>query len=95
MPGLFDKFAYVPNTAMSNEMVGIDEQFPEFHNRVRFDADTKKGSVLDVIHVMTGSKSGHASQALARLEETHPELCQRFEKTRLNGKVSLIYPPSS
>lgn len=70
------------------QLVGLDEQFPEFHGRVRFDQDTRKGSVLDVIHVMTGQLRRHCCRTLSDLEQNHPELCARFEKLRINGSVS-------
>jgi hypothetical protein len=68
-------------------LIGMDEQFPEFHNRVRFDQQTKKASVLDVITVMTGQKSKHCSMVLARLSNTYPELYESFETIRIDGKV--------
>lgn len=82
---MFTQFAY---STMDQEMVGMDEQFPEFHGRVRFDRETKKGSVLDVIRVMTGQESRHCNMILSRLNENHPELCGRFEKIRVNNSVS-------
>ena len=42
--------------------------------RIRFDRKTKRGSVLDVIMLITKCSSGHASQAFQRLCEHHPEL---------------------
>lgn len=80
-------------SASTNEMIGMDEEFPEFHNRVRFDCETKKGSVIDVIHVMTGQARNCCNVILLRLNDTHPELVQRFEKIRIEKKVcvSLIF----
>ena len=69
------------------EMTSMDSQFPEFHGRVRFDEATKKGSVLDVVQVITGLTSGNSSVVFSRLHETYPELCRKFQKTRINGKV--------
>lgn len=80
---MFTQFAY---TTTNQEMVGMDEQFPEFHGRVRFDRETKKGSVLDVIHVMTGQARHHCSRTLNNVRESHPELTQRFELIRINGR---------
>lgn len=74
------------------EMVGIDEQFPEFHGRVRFDQETRKGSVIDVIHVMTGQRRNHCCRTLNDLKDSHPELCSRFEHIRINGAVSYQIP---
>ena len=88
---MFQEFSYTPDTMPTSvnpaEMVGLDTQFPEFHNRIRFDTDTRKGSVLDVIHVMTGMKSNDCAKTVKRLGETYPELVERFQKTRINGKV--------
>jgi hypothetical protein len=69
------------------QMVGMDEEFPEFHGRVRFDSETRKGSVLDVIHVMTGQERKNCSVILQRLSESHPELIHRFENIQINSKV--------
>lgn len=88
---MFTHFAYNPTPAMAQEIIGIDEQFPEFHNRVRFDADTRKGSVLDVIQVMTGQERKNLNRVLTSIGETHPELVQRFEKIRIGGMVSTLF----
>ena len=75
------------STASSLPLVGINEQFPEFHGRLRFDKETKKASVIDVIKIMTGQPGKGCSMTMKRLQETHPELGARFEKIRINSKV--------
>ena len=42
--------------------------------RIRFDHETKRGSVLDVIMLVTKCSSGHASQVFQRLCKHHPEV---------------------
>ncbi|CAK8996123.1 EsV-1-210/211 paralog [Durusdinium trenchii] len=65
---------------------GLALEFPEFHGKVRFDAATKRGSVLDVIGVVTGYNSSSSSTALRRLSENFGELTERFQSIRINGK---------
>jgi hypothetical protein len=89
---MFQTYAYtttntMPVQAASTDVVGLAQQFPEFHNRVRFDADTKRGSVLDVIQLMTEQLPSNCSRTLRTLEASNPELTNRFQKTRINNRV--------
>jgi hypothetical protein len=87
---MFQEFSYKTTNNMAEarkELVGMDQQFPEFHNRVRFDAATRKGSVLDVIHVMTGQAKRHCCTLLNSLSKAHPELTSRFQKIKIENKV--------
>jgi hypothetical protein len=72
----------------ANVMVSMEDAYPEFYNRVRFDRETRKASVLDVIGVMTSQKGSARSMIFKRLETSHPELYGRFETLAINGKVS-------
>lgn len=69
-------------------MVGISEQFPEFHGRVRFDRETMKGSLRDTVRLM-GFNNKNASRAIKSIEENYPELFARFHHMKINGAVSL------
>ena len=53
---------------------------------IRVDQATQKGSVYDVIHLVCNKPSNYASQVLARVEKTHPELTTEWCKLRINGK---------
>lgn len=41
-------------------------------SNIRFDAETRRGSVLDVIQFITGCGKNNVSRTLARIVETHP-----------------------
>jgi Ni,Fe-hydrogenase III small subunit len=75
-----------------NVMVSMEDAYPEFYNRVRFDRETRKASVLDVIGVMTSQNHRACNVTFLRLGTSHPELHARFEKIQINGKVSLSIP---
>ena len=72
-------------------MTSMSTEFPEFHNKVRFDAETKRGSVLDVIKLMTGMTSNNIDRVFKSMTEKHPELFNQFSRCRINGKVSLFF----
>ncbi|BCU09074.1 hypothetical protein [Sicyoidochytrium minutum DNA virus] len=72
---------------MEGAMVGMSEQFPEFHDRVRFDRETMKGSCLDVIRMM-GIERRNATRFFHAIENNYPELFAKFTKIKINGKVS-------
>jgi hypothetical protein len=61
--------------------------YPEFAGRIRFDEATKKGSVLDVIHVMTGQARKHCNRVLTNLQQNHPEVVPGFEKIKIDNQV--------
>lgn len=97
---MFSQYTYNANTGrrtISNsssnqnnpQLVPMDEEFPEFHNRVRFDTETKKGSVLDVIRVMTGQLSNNCCRTLTALESSYPEISEKIERARINNKVKI------
>lgn len=50
---------------------------------IRVDEETQKASVIDVVRLITGQKSGHASQVFDRLCN---ELVSQCDKLRINGK---------
>lgn len=56
-----------------------------FENTVRFDKESKKGSVLDVIKVMTQMKGGNLNRKLNEIYQKHPEFKTFFTKMRING----------
>ena len=51
--------------------------------KIRIDQVTQQASVIDVIRLITGKKSGHASQTFDRLDDT---LGSRCGQLRINGK---------
>jgi hypothetical protein len=56
-----------------------------FENAVRFDKESKRGSVLDVIKVMTKIKGGNLNRKLNEIYEKHPEFKTFFTKMKING----------
>ena len=65
--------------AIDDTMEIMENQFRD----IRYDLETKKGSVLDVIMVVTGKTSGNASNTVKALPE---ELTQEISQLRINGK---------
>ncbi len=55
-------------------------------NGIRVDQATQKGSVYDVIHVVSGRPANYASQAFSRLEKAHPELTPKWCRLKIDGK---------
>jgi hypothetical protein len=55
---------------------------------VRVDAATNKGSVLDVIALLTEDK-GHASRDFNRLLTANPDLRPKWANLQINGKAPL------
>ena len=54
--------------------------------KIRIDKATQKASVIDVIRLITGKKSGYASQALDRLDQILVSQCGQL---KINGKGRL------
>lgn len=70
----------------------LDDAFPEFHGKIRFDAETKKGSVIDVIHLVTGSARHNCCRTLKTLKEIYPEINEGIAQAQINQKViSVIF----
>ena len=53
---------------------------------IRVDRATKKGSVNDVIAVITGKKGSYATQVFSRIKEHNTEFVPKCDKLRINGK---------
>lgn len=49
----------------------------EILQRIRYDPLTKKGSVIDVVQLVTGHDAKHASNALANILQSYPEVSQK------------------
>jgi len=56
---------------------------------VRVDAATNKGSVLDLLQVMTGQTSSDCSKALKRLQIQYPDLGANCPHVEINGSKKL------
>ena len=53
---------------------------------IRVDQATQKGSVYDVISVVTQKGNTHVTQTFSRVTKSHPELNTKWVKLRINGK---------
>jgi hypothetical protein len=53
---------------------------------IRVDQATQKGSVYDVIQLVTQGNPTYSARVLARLGEHHPNLHPKWVKLRNNGK---------
>ena len=53
---------------------------------IRVDQPTQKGSVHDVISMVTRKDNSHATQTFSRITSNHPELHPKCVKLRINGK---------
>ncbi len=53
---------------------------------IRVDRATQKGSVYDVVHLVTQGNPTYSARVLARVCEQHPELHPKWMKLRINGK---------
>jgi hypothetical protein len=60
------------------------------HCNIRTDDKTQKGSVIDVVCLVTGKKSRHASETIENLPD---ELAGRVGQLRINGKGKLTPTP--
>jgi hypothetical protein len=56
---------------------------------IRVDKATQKGSVYDVIHIVSGKQENYASQAFARIKKTNPEITPKCVRLKINGKGQL------
>ena len=70
--------------ATLDQLLQLNPALAQCH--IRVDQETQKGSVIDVIRLVTGSSSAHAGQALSRLP---PEMSARCTSLRINGKGKL------
>lgn len=57
----------------------------EILKRIRYDPLAKKGSVLDVIQLVTGCDSRHASRTLQRILDSHPDIHPNWMFIRFEG----------
>jgi len=64
-----------------------NSKIPElnFENSVRFDKESKRGSVLDVIKVMTKLEGGNLNRKLNEIYKKYPVFLNYFENIRING----------
>ncbi len=53
---------------------------------IRVDKATQKGSVYDVIHIVSGKQENYASQAFARIKKTNPEITPKCCRLKIDGK---------
>ena len=53
---------------------------------IRVDRATQKGSIYDVISVVTQKDNTHVTQTLARITRNNPELNPKCVKLRIKGK---------
>jgi len=53
---------------------------------IRVDRATQKGSVYDVIHIVSGKQENYASQAFARIKKTNPEITPKCCRLKIDGK---------
>ena len=53
---------------------------------IRVDQATQKGSVYDVIIVVTRATSAYAVRVLSRINKQYPEFMTKCHKLRINGK---------
>lgn len=60
--------------------------------RIRYDPLTKKGSVLDVIQLITGSSQKYASLSLQRLQEQFPEVSTKCGNLKFAGPGQRFTP---
>lgn len=67
--------------------------------QIRFDRETKLGSVLDVIQMVTGCEPKHTTQALNRILESYPDLTIRrsgsFHTFKFSGRGQRDTPVAS
>ena len=57
-----------------------------FTDGIRVDQATQKGSIYDVISVVTQKDNTHVTQTFARITRNNPELNPKCVKLRINGK---------
>ncbi len=53
---------------------------------IRVDQATQKGSVNDVIALVTGKKGSYATQVFSRIKEQYTKLIPRCDRLKINGK---------
>ncbi|KAL3158971.1 hypothetical protein ABBQ32_011369 [Trebouxia sp. C0010 RCD-2024] len=53
---------------------------------IRVDQATQKGSVNDVIALVTGKKGSYATQVLSRIKERNSELIPKCDRLKINNK---------
>ncbi|DBB04570.1 TPA: hypothetical protein ACH3X1_012650 [Trebouxia sp. C0004] len=53
---------------------------------IRVDRGTQKGSIYDVIQLVTQGDPRYSARVLARLNEHHPDLHPKWMKPKINGK---------
>ena len=54
--------------------------------RIRYDTDSQRGSVLDVVQLVTGCAQANASRDLQRILEVHPDLRPKMKDLKFNGR---------
>ena len=63
--------------------------------KIRFDRESKRGSVLDVVQLVTKCSPGHASQAFQRLCERHADIHTAREDHKFLGQGQRPTPVAS
>ena len=54
--------------------------------RIRYDTDSQRGSVLDVVQLVTGCAQANASRDLQRILEVHPDLRPKMKDLKFTGR---------
>ena len=58
----------------------------EILQKIRYDPSTKKGSVYDVIRLVTGCETKHAGQTLSSITDKFPEVTKNFGDFQFPGR---------
>ena len=73
--------------ATLDQLLQLNPALAQYH--IRVDQETQKGSVIDVIRLVTGCSSSNSQNELRRLLLTNLELGEKCTSLRINGKGKL------
>ena len=77
-------------SARASGLSVLSEIFPGFEDRVRMDRTSKRFSTIDVVGIVAQlSDSSHVSRYIKKISNDHPDISNKIERIRINGKGPL------
>ena len=86
--GVVDLFGVTETQVVDRHPLTVNQVL----ERIRFDRETKLGSILDVIQLVTGCDQKYASRDFARFLVVHPEVHPRWMSLKYPGKGQTATP---
>ena len=80
------RLLYIKYVCIGQQSVKMSVAAVNLTDGIMVDQATQKGSVYDVIHVVTDGNPAYSARVLSRIQTQNPELHPKWVKLRINGK---------